>query len=294
MTFKKFSSQMKKWVLLPVFSSLIFLYSCGTSDDPNPNAPLAAIEFLNDAYGADSRQVMDVFLPAGRTLEDTPILIYIHGGAWIDGSKEEFLEFQNAFEQVLPDFAFVSINYRLYNFITDSNGFPTQENDVIAAVEHVLENQLEWNISDEIYLAGASAGGHLALLHAYKHQEIGNIQAVMALFPPTELESLHSFNFVTQSGLTALLGGTPESNPDAYFQSSPVNFVSSSTVPSIFFHGTDDTVVPISQSDLLAAELTSAGINFQYEIIEGQGHGFTPATYATVISDIAAFINSLR
>ena len=57
-------------------------------------------------------------------------------------------------------------------------------------------------------------------------------------------------------------------HPDSYFQSSPVNFVSSSTVPSIFFHGTEDTVVPISQSDLLAAELTGAGVNFQYEIIK--------------------------
>ena len=294
MTSEQFLSKASKWIFYSFFFAVVLLQGCSSTDDPLPDGPLMAMELTNEAYGTDTRQVMDVFLPAGRTLEDTPTLIYIHGGAWIDGSKEEFLEFRTAFEQALPDFAFVAINYRLYNFITDSNGFPTQENDVIAAVEYVLENQLEWNISDEIFLAGASAGGHLALLHAYKHQEIGNIQAVMALFPPTELESLHSFNFVTQSGLTALLGGTPESNPDAYFQSSPVNFVSSSTVPSIFFHGTEDTVVPISQSDLLAAELTGAGVNFQYEIIEGQGHGFTPATYAAVISDVEGFINSLR
>lgn len=38
----------------------------------------------------------------------------------------------------------------------------------------------------ESFLAGASAGGHLALLHAYKHQGTGNIQAVIAFFPPTD------------------------------------------------------------------------------------------------------------
>ncbi|TFV95490.1 alpha/beta hydrolase [Algoriphagus kandeliae] len=289
-----FSTLFKHLAASTFFLGILFLSSCGSTDDPIPDGPLPALELFDSSYGQDARQVMDIFLPAGRTLENTPVMIYIHGGAWIDGSKDEFLQFKTAFEQALPDFAFVAINYRLFDFITNANRFPTQENDVIAAIQHVLENRVNWNISDELYLAGASAGGHLALLHAYKHQEVGNIQAVLALFPPTDLTTLYDFNFLTQSGLTALLNGNPQSNPDAYFQSSPVNFINPNSPPTAFFHGTVDTVVPISQSDLLASKLEEAGVPYEYQIIEGQGHGFTPATYATIISQISAFIDTLN
>ncbi|MCS5491211.1 alpha/beta hydrolase [Algoriphagus limi] len=288
-----FSIFLKRLASYSFFIGILIISSCSSNDDPIPDGPLPALELFDNSYGQDARQVMDVFLPAGRSLENTPIMIYIHGGAWIDGSKEEFLQFKTAFEQALPDFAFVAINYRLFDFITNSNRFPTQENDVIAAVQHVLANRVSWNVSDELYLAGASAGGHLALLHAYKHQEVGDIQAVMALFPPTDLTSLYDFNFLTQSGLTALLNGSPQTNPDAYFQSSPVNFIKPSSPPTAFFHGTVDTVVPISQSDLLAAKLQEEGVIYEYQIFEGQGHGFNPATYAAIISDISAFIGAL-
>ncbi|NVK49317.1 MAG: alpha/beta hydrolase [Cyclobacteriaceae bacterium] len=288
-----FSILFKRIALYSIFFGVFVLSSCNSTDDPTPDGILPALEFLDNSYGQDNRQVMDVFLPAGRSMEETPVLLYIHGGAWIDGSKDEFLQFKSAFEQALPDFAFVAINYRLFDFISNANGFPAQENDVISAIEHVLENRVDWNISDEIYLAGASAGGHLALLHAYKHQEVGDIQAVMALFPPTELSSLFDFNFLTQSGLTALLNGTPQTNPEAYFQSSPINFIKASSPPTAFFHGTVDTVVPISQSDLLASKLDETGVFYEYQVIEGQGHGFTPATYSAIISEISTFINSL-
>ena len=39
-------------------------------------------------------------------------------------------------------------------------------------------------------------------------------------------------------------------------------------------HGTADTTVPVSQSELLAAALTKAGVENQLEIIEGAPHTF--------------------
>lgn len=279
--------------LLIVFSFVLCL-AC-SQDDPDPSsAPIPAAEFIDLSYGTDPRQTMDVYLPIGRNAEKTPLIIYIHGGSWIDGSKSEFLPFRSIFEQYFPDYAFVAINYRLFDFSNNSNGFPTQENDVIAAIQYIESKQDEWDINDEIILVGASAGGHLALLHAYKHQEIGNIRAVMALFPPTDLTALFEFNSISANGLTVLLGGTPETNPEAYLESSPVNFIDSNTVPSIFFHGTDDSVVPISQSDILASKLSDKGVKFQFEVIQGQGHGFNSATYAASISAASIFINQIQ
>jgi hypothetical protein len=92
------------------------LASCSKDSDPMPDGPMVARDIINEAYGTDSRQVLDAFLPAGRSTDSTPLLIYIHGGGWIQGSKEEFLQFREAIRLSFPDYAFVAINYRLFDF----------------------------------------------------------------------------------------------------------------------------------------------------------------------------------
>lgn len=251
-----------------------------------------AQELLEEAYGEDSRQVMDVILPAGRSRAQTPVLLYIHGGSWVGGSKEEFYDFLEKFQSELPDFAFVTINYRLFDPSTTQNAFPTQEEDVKAAIAYVVANRENWEVSDRLFLTGASAGGHLALLHAYKHPEIGSIQGVAALFPPTDFVSLFTYNSITGSLLQAIFKGSPQSRPEAYQEASPLTFVSSSSVPSIFFHGTLDQVVPIAQSELLATKLLQSGVRYDFRVIDNQGHGFTEETYHSVLESIAAFFSS--
>lgn len=278
--------------LVPVLF-LLFFWSCDSGKDEDPKKLLPALNLVNQSYGSDPKQTLDVYLPAGRSTEDTPLLVYIHGGAWVDGSKSEFVGFQSLMEKSFPGYAFVSIDYRLFNLNTRANQFPAQENDVLASIEYILGKTAGWNISNEIILAGASAGGHLALLHSYKHQDIGNIQAVIAFFPPTDLAPLYEFNFLTQAGLTGLIGGTPTEQPRIYSASSPVTFVNENTVPTVFFHGTTDTVVPISQSEILKKELETFSVPFLYKSIPNQGHGFTETTYATLIQEASLYLKTV-
>lgn len=278
--------------LLPV-AIVLALWSCDSSNDENPDGLLPALSLVNQAYGTDPKQTLDVYLPAGRSIEKTPLLIYIHGGAWIDGSKSEFLDFQSLMEKSFPEYAFVSIDYRLLNLNNGDNKFPTQENDVVKSVQYILSKTAGWNISNKIILAGASAGGHLALLHGYKHQDIGNIQAVIAFFPPTDLAPFYDFNSVTSSLLAALIGGTPYQQPRIYSASSPSTFVNENSIPTIFFHGTTDNVVPISQSEILKKELESFSVPFLYKSVSGQGHGFTEATYATLIQEASVYLKTV-
>jgi acetyl esterase/lipase len=276
-------------IILILFASL-YLWSCSDTAENPIEGELPAVDIFDQSYGTLPNQLFDIFLPQGRSIESTPLLIYIHGGGWINGSKEEFLLFRRAFQKEFPDYAIAAINYRLFNFITGANRFPTQENDVIAAVRVLQSKTADWNISDQIVLAGASAGGHLALLHAYKHQPIGNVKAVIALFPPTDLVSFHSFNLITQLGLNGLLNGTPQDQAFAYMDSSPSSFVRAAVVPTIFFHGTTDTVVPVWQSDMFAEKLKGVSARYEYKRIENQGHGFTEETYAQAFKDAAIFL----
>ena len=274
---------------LIVLSFSIVLFSCN-NDSEKPAAELAAIDILNESYGSTAENSMDVYLPAGRSTSETPLFIYIHGGGWVSGDKSEIQAFRSLVETSFPDYAIISLNYTLLNLGTGAGQFPDQENDIIDAINYILSKTNEWNISKNIILAGASAGGHLALLHAYKHQEIGNIQAVLALFPPTDLVSLYDFNSLTQQGLQILVNGTPDSNPTGYAQSSPITFVNSNSIPTVFFHGTADIVVPVTQSEILAEKLEENNVPYYFEAYPGEGHGFDFGPYAEVIQKAADFI----
>ena len=269
---------------------IIFIFGCDPKDDPQPDTPIAALELTNLAYGSGSQQQIDVFLPEGRNLANTPLILYVHGGGWIQGSKEEFLPFKSSMNTLLPGFAFASINYSLFEVSSLENPFPTQENDVIEAIEYIESMKGEWDIEGGLILVGASAGGHLALLHAYKHQAIGNIKSVVALFPPSDLTDLFKFNEATSSLLSVLLEGTPTSNPILYNESSPINYIDSNTIPTMVFHGDMDEIVPVSQSDNLAQKLQEYGVTYKYQKIPGQIHGFTPDAYPAVLTAAAQFI----
>ncbi|MHA7131936.1 prolyl oligopeptidase family serine peptidase [Algoriphagus namhaensis] len=267
----------------------IFVWGCSDSSEGPISRELPAIDLLDESYGSDPRQSLNVYLPAGRSSEDTPLLIYIHGGAWIDGDKGEFDAFRGLAEIHFPDYAYISVGYRLFDLATRANPFPTQENDILDALNYIESQLEEWNVSDHAILAGASAGGHLALLQGYKHTQDLDVKSIIAFFPPTDLAALHSFNFITQLGLESLLGGSPTQNPSAYAESSPTNYIDTESIPTIFFHGTADDVVPISQSEILADLLATNGVDHEFVIIQGQGHGFSATTYAEAFAQAAQF-----
>ena len=272
------------------FFLLAFIFSCNSDEDPQLEAPLPELELTNISYGTGERQQLDIYLPAGRNLNNTPLILYIHGGAWIDGSKEEFLPFASGMDILFPGYAYASMNYSLFDITTMDYPFPAQENDLISAIEFVDDMRSEWDVDGDLILVGASAGGHLALLHAYKHQAIGNIKSVVAFFPPTDLSEFFTYNQPTSFLLSGLVGGTPESNPTGFHESSPIRHVTGSSIPTIFFHGELDDVVPLSQSQLLEKALQDNGVTYQFQVVPGQGHGFTADTYPALLAMAAQFI----
>ena len=152
-------------IVLIVFSLL--LGSCKKEKLP---AVIPAQTIKNISYGSDALQKMDVYLPAGRSVLSTKVIILIHGGAWSSGDKTDFDAYVDTLKRRIPDYAIFNINYRLAT--GTSNFFPSQENDVKAAVEFIVNKSAEYYVSQKIVLLGASAGGHLALLQGYKYASL--------------------------------------------------------------------------------------------------------------------------
>jgi acetyl esterase/lipase len=286
-----------KQIFFTAIAFSLMLTSCSKSDDPGTGGggTIAEKSMTNVSYGTDPMQKMDIFLPANRTTATTKVMILIHGGGWVSGDKSDFAVFMDTLKKRIPDYAIFNINYRLA-VLPATNSFPTQELDVKAAVEFIFGNRTEYLVSDRFVLMGASAGGHLSLLQAYKYQAPVKIKAVVDFFGPTDMAGMYTDyagNPPAQLGIVALMGGaTPAGNPTLYSQSSPKSYATASLAcPTIILQGaTDPLVNAITQSQALRDKLSTAAVVNQYVLYPG-GHGdWDAATYTDAFNKIQIFL----
>jgi arylformamidase len=115
------------------------------------------------AYGPDSAQRFDVYLPAWK-VAGAPVLVMAHGGAWLIGDKGSAGVVENKAAHWLPQgVIFVSVNYRL-----SPKADPlAQADDVAKALAAAQARAAGWGADPARFvLMGHSAGAHLVALLA--------------------------------------------------------------------------------------------------------------------------------
>lgn len=265
---------------------LVFITACQKQATTTDAAVASSI--LNVSYGADPQQKLDVYLPAGRSADSTRLVFLIHGGGWTGGDKADFTGSISSFQLSLPGYAFVNINYRLA--ANGQNLFPVQENDVKTAVDFVYNKRNDYKVSDKWVFLGASAGGHLAMLQAYKYSSPVKAKAVVDFFGPSDLTGLYNSNILTGFQLALIMGGTPVTNPAIYQQSSPINFITAQSPATIILQGGADPLVPPIQSSSVRDKLQSLGVVNQYVFYPNNGHGWEGADLTDSFEKLTAFI----
>jgi para-nitrobenzyl esterase len=140
----------------------------------------------NDDYqGTNVNLLLDVYTPDGDTETQRPLLIFIHGGSFVGGSKTQGDIVGLAQEYAKKGYVTSAINYRL-----GMNGIPfpgPNQSDASEAVMRATQDSraavrfFRKSIEDEgnpyglhtdhIYLVGYSAGGFVALHHAHLDKE---------------------------------------------------------------------------------------------------------------------------
>lgn len=109
------------------------------------------------AQPRNERHLLDVYAPASGS--DFPVVVWVHGGGWMRGSKNEVDQKPTAF--VAKQFVFVPVNYR---FVPDA-GMGEIVRDVAKAVGWVHANiSRHGGDPARIFLMGHSAGAQLAAL----------------------------------------------------------------------------------------------------------------------------------
>lgn len=223
---------------------------------------------------------VDLYEPESKT--PLPVVLWIHGGGWEYGDKgfELFLR-----PLTRRGFAVASVQYRL----SSGAKYPAQIDDCRAAFRWLRGDARNYNLEPrEMFVAGASAGGHLAALVGLEEGK-GRVKAVFLMYPPTDLPAFPNRDH--RKGLIPLLlGGSVNEKRRLAEEASPVNHVGPGAPPFLIFHGDKDTLVPISQSKELDAKLRAAGIESKLVVEPGKGHGF--GLTKEQLNQVAAFFRA--
>lgn len=224
--------------------------------------------------------LLDIYLPA----EKNPYLIvWIHGGAWHSGSKEN-----PPLELLSTGYAIASVDFRL----STEAVFPAPIHDIKAAVRFLRGNAKKFGYrSDRIIIWGSSSGGHLATLvgttnndgylegnEGHYLKESSSIQAIVDFYGPTNFLTIlnqstpHGIN-VRAPALAILLGKPVEQVEGLAKKASPVYQVDANDPPLLIVHGEQDIQVPINQSLELMNVYKKNSLPVQFEVIPGAGHG---------------------
>jgi acetyl esterase/lipase len=249
--------------------------SCRKENDPEVQAKEQLKYDIR--YGSYKENKLDLYLPANRD-RNTPFVVLIHGGGWIAGDKNDMRFLQR--ELIARGIASVSVDYRL---ASDKVHYEDIMEDVSAAVNYCFYNHSDWNIrTDKFLIAGSSAGGHLALLYAYRYNTEGRVAAVISMSGPTDFtreEWLNQNIDYYIDGLSLFQMSEKMIGAD-YVPGQPLDprFVEASprfyakNIPTLLLHGTNDAIVPVTQSQLLSDDLTSVGFTQKLVLLNGSGH----------------------
>ncbi len=222
---------------------------------------------------------LDLYLPQG-VAAPVPVIVSIHGGGWHSGSKEaspgtHFTQY---------GYAVAAINYRLIHQGT----FPAPIHDCKAAVRWLRANARKSGLdARHIGVWGASAGGHLAALLGTSggvkdlEGDLGNagyssrVQAVVDYFGPTDLSKWRPSTdpaLNEKQSESRMMGFDVVKFAERAARGNPITYVSADDPPFFIGHGAQDTLVPVSQSELLHAALQRAGVPSELHIVPGAGH----------------------
>jgi acetyl esterase/lipase len=228
------------------------------------------------------RQKLDLFLP--KDGNNLPLIIRIHGGAWLGGSKEMV----GVQDLVRQGYAVARINYRLIQHAI----YPAQIEDCKAAVRFLRANAQKYNLDPNRFAVwGESAGGHLSALLGttgdVNEFDVGEnltvssrVQAVVDYFGPTDLLQMevHKLpNTMNHNSPDApeskLIGGPVQDNPEKAAKANPLTYITKDDPPFLIVHGDKDPLVPHHQSEILEVALKKAGVPVTLYIVKGGGHG---------------------
>ncbi len=245
------------------------------------------VEVLKDVSYAEfgKRGLLDVYRQRGTDATKAPVLLQVHGGAWVLGTKDE-QGIPLMMHMAARGWICVAINYRL----SPRNPFPAQVEDVKRAIAWIREHIGDYGGDpDFVAITGGSAGGHLAALAAltpnaaeYQPGFEGADTTVQAAVPVYGV-----YDFAGASGskrarqmrdrflAPRVLFKDPDRDREAFERASPLLRVNPEAPPFFVIHGAHDSLVEVSQARAFVRALRAVSRRpVAYAELPGTQHAF--------------------
>ena len=205
-----------------------------------------------------------------------PYVVFVHGGptAHVTGAASAAVAFYTS-----RGIGVLDVNYggstgygRAYRERLHGGWGVVDVDDVIAAARGLADAGLA--DPARIAIRGSSAGGWTVLSALVPG---GTFAAGVSRYGVTDLRALaaHSHDFEAHY-IEGLVGPLPASEA-LYVERSPLTHADRIDVPVLLLQGDDDRVVPPSQSEAIRDALAAHGIDHDYVVYPGEGHGFRSA-----------------
>ena len=272
---------------------------------------LSLVDAIRGPAGASSTRTVTYCVEAGQALAMTlfapssvglsrPAVLQVHGGGWQKGGRLLSLSQSDAAADLVgAGFVVASIDYRL----APANPWPDQIIDAKCAVRYLRAHAADLGIDpDRIAALGDSAGGQLvsllgttgssALWDAGPYPgESSAVDAVVDEFGPADLTA-NDWPGYSAAMIRRAFGVGPDSGSAVLVQASPATHVSAGDPPFLIVQGTDDEVVPETQSENFAAQLRADDVRVQLVLVDGGRHGLETPGENPPPPTIAALITS--
>jgi acetyl esterase/lipase len=247
---------------------------------------------------------LDVY--AQRTPQNsppTPVVIFIHGGGWVQGTKEGSMV-RGVLPYIAMGYSVVNVEYRLANVSLA----PAAIEDCRCALRWVVAHAKDYNLDvNRIVVSGESAGGHLALTTGMIPASVGfdrtcftttepHVAAIVDFFGITDIADLldgpNKKPFPESWPYTVQWLGNQPNRADLAKASSPLTYVRAGVPPTISIHGDADPLVPYAHSTRLQEALQKSGVAHELVTIPSGGHGnFSTAEWQRAFTAVEKFLS---
>lgn len=226
------------------------------------------IAYVDDGVGGHAH-LLDV-IRARSDVTNAPVLLYVHGGAWVIGSKRE-QGLPMLYELASRGWVCVSCNYRLSPHAT----WPDHIIDVKRALAWTKAHAVEFGGNPQrfVAIAGGSAGGQLASLAALSANDPAfqpgfedvdtTVDACVSLYGVLEMTGDRHLMGRQGAELAALLAREVmkvhvSEAPELYASASPIERITPRAPAFLVLQGTKDSLVPVEVARAFVAKFERA------------------------------------
>jgi acetyl esterase/lipase len=259
-----------------------------------------AIRYKNDLK-------LDLYLPTKKVFDASPVVFYIHGGAWIGGTKAA-INFNriNGAVNTLRDrgYTIIAPDYSVAG--NTKPVFPECILDLYEAIDWAKKNaSLHGLDTTNLGLLGESAGAHIAMMIAFsdttlrpvKYRRTG-FNYLIDIFGPNDLTDIYHGATVERIDASLkkvsvivgrdfslkkyVIGFDPLKDSlktiEMLNRFSPINHLGQMKIPVLIIHGKCDQIVPVFQSMNLKRKLDELAISNEIHLLDSVDHNFINAT----------------